>query len=258
MENKLTIIPSEVEDSLTLHPTAMPAIDQRSVSTAGIHLPAMQWLSYYKKIKPPRHKDTEGIMPEWLIGIIGVIVGAIIAPAIEIWKGKKSTEQKAHYLTIHIVYLLEQFIDQCIEATEDIFFDDPIEPSIRCGPTPELGSFPDDVDWKSIDNELRYKILNLPSKIYTSKQYIKRASEHDSHPYDETNEKVKYETSRLGILAINIVSDLRKKYKIPQNEENPLTNGFESYAYLLQIHKDIEKKLKKRGEISPEGGYSLD
>jgi len=129
------------------------------------------------------------------IGFVGVIIGALIALAgvfisliREWWKETQSTKKKAHYLAIRIVCILDQFITQCANATDDEYVDNKGQPYWACGPIPDIASFPDDIDWKTIDGDLRYEILSLPNKMDIAKQDIRGMSEFDIPPYDNTNE----------------------------------------------------------------------
>ena len=205
-------------------------------------------------------------MSESEIGFVGVIIGAFIAradvfitPIIEWWKETQSTKKKAHYLAIRIVCILDQFVTQCANATEGEFVDDDGQGQSYCkyGPIPDISSFPDDIDWKTIDETLRYEILSLPNKIDLAKQHIGGISGFDSPPYDDTNEKMKYALCSLGVIACDIASKLRKNYKLPYEDEILWSNGWEPCLHLSEKKKDIEKLLKKRGEIPPEWGCSV-
>lgn len=196
-------------------------------------------------------------MPEWLIGLIGVVVGSFLTAAKDWMFSYRATKKKARYLAIRVVCVLDQFIDRCVDASIDEVVDEDRQPYYVCGPIPDITDFPDDVDWKSIEADLSYEILSLPSKIEFAKQNIRSISEFDSPPYDETNEKMKYEIATLGVLTCDLSSKLRKKYEIPHRDNSPWSHDFEPCLHLHEMKENIEKSLKKRGDLPPEWGCTI-
>lgn len=196
-------------------------------------------------------------MPEWLIGLIGVVVGSFLTAAKDWIFSYWTTRKKAYYLAVRIVCILDRFIDRCVDASEDEFVDNETQPYMACGPIPEVPELPNDVDWKSIDANLSYEILSLSSKVEFAKQSIRDASQFDGPPYDETNEKMKYEIATLGVLACDLSSKLRKKYEIPHRDNSPWSHDFEPCLHLHEMKESIEKSLKERGELPPEWGCAI-
>lgn len=191
-------------------------------------------------------------MPEWIVGLIGVLVGFFLTTIKDWWSSRQISKKKAYYLAVRVVCVLDRFIDKCVYACEDEFVDNEQQPYMACGPIPEAPEFPEDIDWKSIDPDLSYEILNLPNKIVFAKQSIATVSQFDTPPYTDTNEKVKYEITTLGALACKLSSELRKKYKIPFRGSSPWTHDFEPCIHLCDKKNNIEKSLKKR-DIIPAG-----
>ena len=68
---------------------------------------------------------------------------------------------------------------------------------------------------------------------------------------------MKYAICSLGVIACDIASKLRKNYKLPYEDEILWSNGWEPCLHLSEKKEDIEKSLKKQGEIPPEWGCSV-
>jgi len=174
----------------------------------------------------------------------GGLFSAIIVSGFHWWMNKQSIEGKARYLAIHVVCLLDKFEKDCISVIYDDGIHDEngcLEPQALC---PNAPSFPNDIDWKSINYDLMYEILALPSDIETADDYIKYKVEYVAHPqnYEEVFEERIFQYAKLGLKAHNLATKLRDKYKIPirfHNEWDPISE----FNNKLE---QIEIKRKKR------------
>ena len=68
---------------------------------------------------------------------------------------------------------------------------------------------------------------------------------------------MKYAICSLGVIACEISSKLRKKYKLPYEDKILWSNGWEPCLHLSEKKDDIEQSLKKQGKIPPEWGCSV-
>ncbi|MBM0105831.1 hypothetical protein JM946_13910 [Steroidobacter sp. S1-65] len=119
-----------------------------------------------------------------LIGLGGVVVGAFLTPIIEAVKAWYASRKHARYLAIRVVCILDQFIDACADVVADHGEED--EAGIYTyDPLPDPPSFPDDVDWRSIDSKLMYEILSLPNKAESARRAIWNCARVTGPPYDE-------------------------------------------------------------------------
>lgn len=115
-------------------------------------------------------------MTEAIFGLVGVLIGSGLTWFQTYWVNKKESERAARYLAIRIVCILDQFMELCAEVVREdgLRFGQPDPegfkvPNIQA---PDAPVYPDDVDWKSIEHELMYKILAFPSEVKGSERVI--------------------------------------------------------------------------------------
>ncbi len=133
----------------------------------------------------------------------------------------KSEELKRHarYLAIRVVCVLDPFVNECAELTYDTGLPSPsgeMEPRLF---PPEL-KLPEDVDWRSIEPDLMYRILGLPNEIAMADQSIQFVGNEISGPPDHTEyfwERAE-QYGKLGVTALQLADDLRKTYGIPKRD----------------------------------------
>ena len=105
-------------------------------------------------------------------GVLGVVVGAALPLLRDAWNNRR----RARYLAIRIVCVLDEFLDEC----KNVVGDDGLSSGQRTADgcleaqvsQPKGLPLPDDVDWRSIDHGLMYKILALPSRIERDNRFI--------------------------------------------------------------------------------------
>ncbi len=183
---------------------------------------------------------------EAVYGLIGVIIGAAISWFQVFWTNKQAEKKSARYLAIRIACILDKYLEDCTEVVKDdgLSFgqrtsDGCLSPQVKA---PGVPVFPDDVDWKSIDHELMYKILSFPSEVEGGERLIK-ASETISVPpdYEDWFIERKFHYSQFGLIAYHLSGDLCEKYSIKKktyNDWNPaedLKNEFEKVSKLRDI-----------------------
>jgi hypothetical protein len=156
-----------------------------------------------------------------IIGLIGVIVGAILTTTKDWWFHKLKKKEEQTYLAIQISCLLERFVSGCLEVVHDDGLchgqrDDHgyLSPQVR---TPYFEPLKTDVNWKSLPANMMYKILRLPSQVDDANAYISVASEFAADPpdFEEFFEARIEKYAELGLLAIEIIEDLRTLAKLP-------------------------------------------
>lgn len=158
-------------------------------------------------------------MTEAVFGLVGVLIGSLIPWFQTYWVEIRSARKNARYLAIRIVCILDEYLENCVEVVKDN--------GLSCGQrnkdgnlevqfkAPSAPIYPDDVDWKSIDHELMYKILSLPSEVDTAKRLINESTEISVAPdFEDFFIERKYWHCRLGLVASNIVNELCSKYRI--------------------------------------------
>ncbi|MCY4560158.1 MAG: hypothetical protein OXF79_28125 [Chloroflexi bacterium] len=152
-------------------------------------------------------------------GLFGVVVGAALPWFRDAWNNKRN----ARYLAIRVVCILDDFLDQCT----DVVGDDGLSLGQRNAGgelRPQVSQptglpLPSDVDWRSIDHELMYNVLALPSRIENDNRFISIAAEHSFPPdYIEFFEERRHRYACLGLHVISVTQQLRSTYGISEQE----------------------------------------
>lgn len=193
-------------------------------------------------------------MMEAIFTLIGVVLGALLTWLQTYWTKKEETKKSAKYLAIRIIPILNQYLQDCIDVVKDdgLYYgqrknDGCLEPQIK---TPGPPTYPNDVDWKSIDNDLMFKLLSFPSQIVDGNRNIKFAWEIAGPPdYEEWfDERVFYYT-QFGLIAYKLSEDLSKIYsikmKIPdyRNPIEDLRKDFEAACERRYLGKEASAKI---------------
>jgi len=193
-------------------------------------------------------------MNEAYIGLVGVAVGGFIAIAKDLFASLFKQRKNAEYLAIQIVCILDEFVDKCYEIVLDDgtcqgqpagrhyydkdHYDEFYMPQVDM---PKSIEFPTDVDWKSIDHKIMYRILMLPSSIRSTNQTIYSSSEYSFDPDNEPVFEARQDGySKLGQEAANIAIELRKTYNLPKRE-------IEFYNPQIKFEETITKFERKNG-----------
>lgn len=87
-------------------------------------------------------------------GLFGVVVGTFAPLVREYFADRK----RRTYAAIRVVCTLDKFVEDCASAVgqEDSDDDLPVSPS------PESLNYPDDIDWRLLEDALTYRALALP------------------------------------------------------------------------------------------------
>ncbi|MGH8251708.1 MAG: hypothetical protein ACREVI_13615 [Steroidobacteraceae bacterium] len=197
-------------------------------------------------------------MMEAVFGLIGVLVGASLTWIQEAWSDSRTRERHARYLAIRVVCVLDKYVENCA----DVALDDGLcegrrneegclEPQVS---PPSSPAFSEDLDWKSIDHELMYRLLSLPSEAEAANRMIAGASEHADPPdYEEVFEERQYQYAKLGLTAFALAEEIRKKYGIPSQE----LGDWNPAEQLTKVKGRVEEQRRKRGQYLAESASSL-
>ncbi len=176
---------------------------------------------------------------EILIGFGGVVLGAILTQARESWARHRSKKQRASYLAVRIVPVLENFFYNCLSVVEDRKYKDEqgyLRPTIPC---PSINFDSIDVDWQALPFGLMYDIITFPLLVDEANNIIDSVAENIAIPpdYAEYFEELEIQYSELGLNAINLAATLRHRYKFPKNDED--------LAYGVMNLRNCRAKIKK-------------
>lgn len=185
-------------------------------------------------------------MNDAVIGFVGVIVGALMTWLQAIWSERKKKEETRNYMAILIIFLLDRFIQGCVDVVSDGGIPDRdgcLVPQVN---TPNIDFESLKSDWEVFPNDLLYEILDLPNKIESANHSISSVVEHVAGPpdYEEFYEERQIQFSNLGIEAHKLAEKLREKSKLPKrNYEN-----WDPIEFLQNKYKESKSKQKKREE----------
>lgn len=194
-------------------------------------------------------------------GLFGVLVGSSISWLQAYWLSEKDKrkvqeerEKSARYLAIRIVCILDKFLLDCAEIVKDDGLSHGqrtpqgcLEPQVTCPPVP---AFPDDIDWKSIDHDLMYKLLSFPADIEASNRIIEAAWEHAAAPdFEEGFEERAFWYAQFGLNAYKLADELSKKYGIKEKVYKDWNPVEDLTKELNNIHKSRTARMKGYGEF---------
>lgn len=188
------------------------------------------------------------------IGIVGTVLGSIIPWVQSSAREKKKKRENANYLAAKVVIVLDKYVSSCVDVVSD-------DGTIMGRPTGRDGCYepqealpthiiyPVDIDWKSIDPQLMYKLLNLPVLSYEADRSIKDAGEISSPPfYEEFFEERQKRYSELGLYTLQLDVEIRSKYKIPNKKQKDEWNPKKFFEDNLRRIEEIQRSRNKANE----------
>lgn len=171
-------------------------------------------------------------MTEAIFGLLGVLIGSALTWLQTYWTNKRSEVKSARYLAIRIVCILDKYVEDCTDVVKDDGLSCGQRDSAGClqpqvkSPGPPV--FPDDVDWKSIDQDLMYKLLSMPSEVEEGDRMIKLTDNIADPPdFEDWFDERRFYYSQFGLMAYQLSDELAKKYGIKKkayNDWNPVTD----------------------------------
>lgn len=187
-------------------------------------------------------------MTEAIFGLIGVIVGSSITWVQSYWATRRAEQRNAKYLAIRVVCVLDKYVEDCLDVLRDDGLDYGQRNSEGCresqvrAPGPPI--FPEDVDWKSIDHDLMYQILSMPSEVESAEGIIRAAGDISGPPdYEEWFEERKYHYAQFGIAAYKLSEDLCNRYGVKRktyNDVDPISRFKEEW---IEINDQRSKRM---------------
>lgn len=158
-------------------------------------------------------------------------------------------KKAARYLAIRTVCIFDKYFMDCTEVVGDSGEPDQDGCNYPRVTLPHVPTFPDDVDWKSIDHPLMYDILSFPSDVVSANEAI--AHEWDVN-YDPPDFSDNFECrakhyARLGLQAYALTKRLRTTYDIQEK----VYDGWNPVSYLEDELKKIEERQEARHKNLP-------
>lgn len=188
-------------------------------------------------------------MNEAIIGFVGVLIGVVATlgkDALSYWTRRRKA---GRYAAIRIVSVLDLYVEQCVGVVGD---DGTAEgrPAGRTEQgqdylvaqvaTPEPPTFPDDIDWTSINADLMYRVLALPNLAAQTERIICAANEHAYPPdFEEFFEARQEGYADLGLEALELAKALQQKFKLPKQSLDIGNPDWDSATFLLERKQDM-------------------
>lgn len=195
-------------------------------------------------------------MIEAIFGLVGVLVGSLITVLKDWVSSYRERRRDASYSAIRLISILEAYADRCIDVVQDdgtIYgrpagrWDDGQEYAEAQESTPDPLDYPDDIGWRSLDEDLMHRIVALPNKARRTNRYIGLSTEFASPPYYEDYFDARQEGyARLGADALEIAEQLRRQYRISANSGIHMTTEWDPVVFLRER---IQKFDNERAEL---------
>ncbi len=192
---------------------------------------------------------------KYIFGLAGIALGsllsAIFAIVRELYAESRSKKKEAEYLAIRMICIFDAFTEGCASVVGDngLYHGQPDADGYSRAQVnpPKLDVQLEDVNWKSLPPELMYEILYFQNLIKNAESRIDSTFEHEATPpdYGEGFAERQYQYSKLGIMASELTTKLRRKYKIPKNH----TPSLDIIEYM---HKEKDKIDQRRLNIEAE------
>jgi hypothetical protein len=193
---------------------------------------------------------------EAIFGLVGVLVGSTITVLKDWWASYRERRRDASYSAIRLISILEAYADRCIDVVQDdgTTYGQPAgrtqhgEEYLEAQEaTPDPLDYPDDIGWRSLDEDLMHRIVALPNKARRTNRYIGISTDFASPPYYEDYFDARQEGyARLGADALEIAAELRRRYRISANSGIRMTTEWDPVSFLRER---IQKFDNERAEL---------
>jgi hypothetical protein len=181
-----------------------------------------------------------------------LLLGQILWPMIKDWR---STKSDGTYLAIRVVCVLDKFVEDCASTAIDSGEENEKGESIARVTAPDPPTYPIDVNWKSINNKLMYKLLSLPASTERAANYVQNAAEDSIGPSNGEWFEARTESyANLGLQAHALSRELRKQYKLPVVEFlawDPISRMEDELKKIASRHAMRARKFEEFNRLAP-------
>ncbi|MDM0007912.1 hypothetical protein QTI51_24520 [Variovorax sp. J22G73] len=151
-------------------------------------------------------------------GLVGVVIGGGIT-SLQKWLEYRASRATARgYLSVRVTCEIDHYCEACLAvAHDDGEYNEQglVETSV---PSPNFDVSALDVDWKSIEPALCYRILNMPAVIRSARETIGPKWEADPPDFWQYFRARKKGHCELGLTAFGIAASLRQSAGLPQSD----------------------------------------
>ncbi|TGQ83712.1 hypothetical protein EN850_02925 [Mesorhizobium sp. M8A.F.Ca.ET.207.01.1.1] len=194
-------------------------------------------------------------MTDWqlvLLTAVATTIGTVLVTYVghRMTVAKDTQEERDRhgtYVATRVVCMLDPFVLQCVDVVNDqgLYVDDELTPQVDA---PSI-SFPDDLDWRTVDAALMYRILTLPNEIAAADSTIVAYAEHSGPPnWDEVWDERRFQYGHVGLYALDLAADLRRRYGLePKDYSRWDPRGVLDAAYTVEDvrRKNADTSIKK-------------
>ncbi|QDC44765.1 hypothetical protein [Methylophilus medardicus] len=181
-------------------------------------------------------------MESAIIGLLGVIIGALITVFKDYYFQKKKDEKDAKYLATLVSFELERYASACA----DVVGDDGLcegQPdangfnSVQV-PVPKFEPLLIKGEWTALPQDIMYEVLDLPHKAEAANDKIRSVCEFDVPPdFSDCFEERQFQYANLGINALMLADKLKTHAGFPKRADVRWT----PMQYLVEQLSAIEK-----------------
>lgn len=200
-------------------------------------------------------------MQTFLLGLVSIVLTAALTTFGTWWVNRSGAattretaeaERRRHarYLAIRVVCVLDDFADGCRDVVTDQWTMDASGEEMPTVSAPTL-SMPTDVDWRTIDHLLMYRILQFPSRIQQADDAVRFVWRNiDSGPdHSDLYEARIMEYGRLVIETKDLCKAIRDEFDIPPRDSEAEA-GIRATALSAMLR--IETRRRRSVESSRE------
>jgi len=185
------------------------------------------------------------------IGLFGVLLGSLITVSRDALASSRKRRRDGSYAAIRIANMLDEYADKCIDVVQDdgtlygqmARTKDGEEYREARVASPEPLVFPDDIDWRSLDEATMHRVLSLPNLARSTDRHIESASDF-AHPpdYDDYFEARQEGYAKLGAEALAASAALRQRYSIDTKGRAQLGSDWSPEVFLNDKIDEFNKR----------------
>lgn len=201
---------------------------------------------------PILFSEEKGLIPA-AFGLIGVVVGSLLALAKDWWSQRLKERKEAAYLAALVSCELDRFVGKCaaVAADDGLCYGAYNNEGVRERQVvpPTFSPLTMAVEWKSLPPELMDEILDLPRRTEATGEFVCEVFDYAADPpdYAEAFEERQYRYAALGIAVAELVTKLRRQAGLPERQ----MMDWDPVAYMKTKSAEIEELRSKRRPSSP-------
>lgn len=195
-------------------------------------------------------------MSEAIWGLVGVVVGGSMTIAKDTVSAWRRSRKAGSFSAVRLVSILREYADQCI----DVVGDDGTSHGMPAGRTesgehyylaqvrlPDPPNYPDEIAWRSLPNDLMFRVLSLPNRARLTDRYIEGVSEYVAFPpdYEEYFDARQEGYARLGLEAFTLAEELAEEFQFSFRVPKMFDAKWDPKAHLVEKVVEFDERRSK-------------